>query len=140
MLVNLSQDKDSLKEKIEAEIGKPFDLVKREELGGIDSGLMEITFSSIDIFNLLILNEGMSTCSLEMRPDGIIIRFQAALETYALVIPYYKLKIYKGRAKEYSLYRDNYFIKVKADQQKTHDFMRKLRQFKAQHWTSAKPY
>src|SRR5699024_5757189 len=120
MLVNLSQDKDSLKEKIEAEIGKPFDLVKREELGGIDSGLMEITSSSIDIFNLLILNDGMSTCSLEMRPDGIIIRFQAALETYALVIPYYKLKIYKGRAKEYSLYRDNYFIKVKADQQKTH--------------------
>lgn len=140
MLINLSQDKDQLKQKIEEQIGKPFTLSEREELNGIDSGLLEITSSSIDIYNLLILNQGMSTCSIEMRPDGILIRFQAALETYALVVPYYKLKIYKGQAKEYSLYRDNYFIKVKADQQKTHDFMRKLRHFKAEHWSSAKPY
>lgn len=140
MLVNLSQDKDQLKQKIETEIGTPFGLSEREKIGGIDSGLMEITSSSIDIYNLLILNEGMSTCSVEMRPNGILIRFQAALETYALIIPYYKLKIYKGRAKEYSLYRDNYHIKVKADQPKIHDFMRKLRQYKAQHWTSIKPY
>lgn len=140
MLLNLSENNSAAKEKIEAEIGKPFDLKTREKLKGIDSGMLEITDSSIDIYNLLVLNEGMSTCSVEMRPDGIIVRFQAALENYGLVIPYYKLNIYKGRAREYSIYRDQYFIKVKADRQKVHDFMKKVRSYKAQHWTSAKPY
>ncbi len=140
MLVNLSTDPGTLKEKIEETVGPAFDLEQRKKLDGIDSGLLEITTSSIDIYNLLILNEGLSTCSVEMRPDGIIIRFQAALETYALIIPYYKLKIYKGKAKEYAFYMDNYHIKVKAARQKVHDFIRKIRHYKAQHWSSVKPY
>lgn len=140
MLVNLSKNPRSLKQKMEEAVGAAFNLEQRKELEGIDSGLLEITTSSIDIYNLLVLNKGMSTCSIEMRPDGIILRFQAALETYALVIPHYKLKIYKGKAKEYAFYMDNYYIKVKAEQQKVHDFIRKIRQYKAQHWSSVKPY
>jgi len=37
------------------------------------------------------------------------------LETYALVIPFYKLTIFKGDIGVYSVYMDDYFVKVKAD-------------------------
>ena len=47
-----------------------------------------------------------------MRPNGIIIGFRSLLESYGLIIPYWKLKIYKGKAEEYSLYCDKHFIKI----------------------------
>jgi hypothetical protein len=43
-----------------------------------------------------------------------------------LVIPYYKLKIYKGKAEEYSLYMDHYFIKVLADKKGIHQYFKKV--------------
>ena len=46
--------------------------------------------------------------------------------TYGLVIPYYKLKIYKGRAEEYSIYKDNSTIKVAAKNKSTHAFFKKI--------------
>jgi hypothetical protein len=67
---------------------------------------------------------------VEIRQNGIIVRFRSLLETYALPIPYYKLTIYKGRAQEYSIHRDNYFIKVKADHKRVHKFFDKLSQLK----------
>lgn len=140
MLVNLSELNPEVKEKIDAEVGKPFDLEKRKELGGIDSGKLIINSCSIDIYNLIILDPGIKTCNIELRPDGIVLRFQVGLDNYALVIPYYKLKVYKGKAREYSIYRDQYFIKVEADRQEVHDFMKKLRLCKAEHWTSSNFY
>lgn len=140
MLVNLSGLNPEVKDKIDAEVGKPFDLEKRKELGGIDSGKLIINSCSIDIYNLIILDPGIKTCNVEIRPDGIIVRFQVGLDSYALVIPYYKLKVYKGKAREYSIYKDQYFIKVEADRQEVHDFMKKIRNCKAEHWTSSNFY
>lgn len=137
MLLNLSNNPKETKEKITKEIGKIYDLKTRQNLGGVNSGKLIITKGSIDIFNLLILNKGLSTCNIEIRPDGIIIRFQAALETYALVIPFYKLRVYKGQAEEYTLFRDNQNIKVKADRPEIHDFMKKIRHCKSEHWSSS---
>jgi len=132
MLVNVSYNDPSLTERIDEEVGKPFTLKERFKLGGIGSPKLFITSCSIDIHNLLILDNNLNTCNIEIRPTGIIIRFRSLLETFALVIPFYKLKIYKGQAREYSLYRDHYFIKVKADE-KVHSFMRKLIDYKSDH-------
>ena len=79
---------------------------------GVGSPQMNITQASIDIHNLLVLDHNRNTCNIELRPKGIIVRFRSLLETYALIIPYYKLNIYKGKADEYSVYKDQYFIKV----------------------------
>ena len=62
-----------------------------------------INSASIDIHNLLILDQNINTCNIELRPKGIIVRFRSLLETYGLIIPYYKLKIYKGKSQEYSI-------------------------------------
>ena len=115
MLLNISYNDEEVKKKIEKTVGKPFSLQKRWKIGGIGSPKLLIDSSSLDISNLLILDQNIDQCNIELRPKGIIVRFRSLLETYGLIIPYYKLKIYKGKANIYSIYRDNYFIKVISD-------------------------
>ncbi|TQD34866.1 hypothetical protein [Haloflavibacter putidus] len=139
MLVNVSYNKPKLKNEINEAVGKAFSFKERLKLNGIGSGKLFITSSSISIHNLLILDSYLNTCGIELRPDGIIVSFRSLLETYALVIPYYKLNLYKGGASEYGIYRDHHFIKVKADRNSVHKFFKKLQNCKAQHWSSEQP-
>ena len=130
MLLNVSYNNPDIKEKIDHEVGKTLTLVDRFKLKGSGSPRLIITSVSIDIHNLLILDNNRNTCNIEIRPNGIIVRFRSILETYALVIPFWKLKIYKGKAQEYSIYRDHYFIKVEAKDQNVHHFFKKLIAYK----------
>ncbi|MEP2058267.1 MAG: hypothetical protein ABJJ05_10705 [Maribacter litoralis] len=131
MLVNVSYNNKSVSKKIDAEVGKPFTLKERWALGGIGSPKLIITETSIDIRNLLILDNNRNTCNIEMRPKGIIVGFRSLLESYALVIPYYKLSIYKGQASVYSIYKDQYFIKVESDTKAVQKFLKKIMDYKA---------
>ena len=131
MLLNVSYNEPKVKEKIETAVGKPFSLRERWAKGGIGSSKLVITQTSIDIHNLLVLDNNRNTCNIELRPKGIILRFRSILETYALVIPYYKLTLYKGKAKEYSIYKDKQFVKVAADTKATFNFFSKLSAEKA---------
>ena len=124
MLLNVSYNNPDIKEKIDREVGKTLTLVDRFKLKGSGSPRLIITTVSIDIHNLLILDNNRNTCNIEIRPNGIIVRFRSILETYALVIPFWKLKIYKGKAEEYSIYRDHYFIKVEAKDDNVHKFFK----------------
>ena len=133
MLINLSKAFSEKKEIIREKVGPPFSLDERKKLHGTFLKNLQISAASIDLYNLLVLNEGPGFCNLEMRPKGLIITFKAKADTYALIIPYYKLKIYKGRAEEYSFYKDNNFIKIRAGatDSEIHEFIRKIRDFKA---------
>lgn len=130
MLLNISYNQPKIRDKIHEEVGKTFTLMERFKLNGIGSPKLLITSSSIDIYNLLVLDNNANVCNIEMRPNGIIVMFRSLLETYALVIPYYKLKIYKGKAEEYSIYMDHYFIKVKAGTPAIHKYMLKIIDYK----------
>jgi len=103
-------------------------------MGGIGSPKLIITDASIEIGNLLNLDNNRNVCNIEMRPKGIIIGFRSGLNPYALIIPYHKLSIYKGQAEEYSIYRDAYFVKIQARSKDTdvHRFMKKLLKAKAE--------
>jgi len=131
MLLNVSYSNKKTTEKIDAEVGKPFTLKERWKMAGIGSPKLEITEASIEIRNLLILDNNADCCNIEMRPKGIIVGFRSLLESYALVIPYYKLTIYKGDFAVYSIYRDNYFVKVKSDTKAIQKFFKKLLDHKA---------
>jgi hypothetical protein len=126
MLLNVSYNRPKIKAQIDESVGKAFTLMDRIKMGGIGSGKLFINSSSVQIHNLLILDSYVNTCSIEMRPKGILLSFRSILETYALIIPYHKLKIYKGESQQYSIYMDNYFVKVKADQKRIHQFMKKV--------------
>lgn len=130
MLLNISNNQPKVRDKINAEVGVTFTLLERFKLNGTGSPRLQITSSSIDIYNLLVLDSNTNVCNIEMRPKGIIVMFRSLLDTYALVVPYYKLKIYKGRAEEYSIYKDHYFIKVKAESPQVHKYMMKIIDYK----------
>ena len=128
MLINYSQKNTETKKKIEHLVGPDFTLVERFKMLGVHSPKMRIIKASIGINNLLILDCNENTCNIKLRPKGIIIEFQKRLETYILVIPYYKLSIYKGDLNAYTFFKDHYFIKILATDydQKIHDFVLKI--------------
>ena len=128
MLVNVSYNNKQIDQKITQQVGKPYSLIERFKLKGIGSPKLIITKTSIQIHNLLILDNNRNQCNIEMRPNGIIVGFRSLLESYALVIPYYKLVLYKGKAEEYSIYKDDYFIKIQArtKDKEIHRFVQKI--------------
>ena len=131
MLVNVSYNNKKVTRKVDEVVGKPFTLKKRWAMNGIGSPKLFITQTSVEIQNLLILDNTTNSCNIEMRPHGIIVRFRSLLETFALVIPYYKLTVYKGDFAIYSIYRDHHFIKVKSDTKAIQKYFRKFLDYKA---------
>lgn len=131
MLLNISYNRPGIKSKIDEAVGKPFTLLERVKLKGTGSPRLPITSTSIDIYNLLILDNNRNVCSVEMRKNGIIVMFRSLLETYALVIPFFKLNLYKGKAEEYSIYKDHHFIKVEAKTPGVHKFFKKILDYKS---------
>ncbi|MET6989849.1 hypothetical protein [Sediminicola arcticus] len=130
MLVNVSYNNKEITRKVDEEVGKPFTLKERFNLNGIGSPKLFITASSSGIRDLLLLDNNLDSCNIEMRPKGIILRFRSLLETFALVIPYYKLTIYKGDFAVYSIYRDHHFIKVRSDTKAIQKYFRKMLDYK----------
>lgn len=131
MLLNVSYSSKDITKKIDETIGKPIPIKERFAMGGIGSPKLFITEASLDIYNLLVLDNSTNSCNIEIRPNGIIVRFRARLETYGLIIPYYKLNVYKGDIGIYSIYMDHYFIKVKSDTKAIQRFFRKLMDHRA---------
>jgi hypothetical protein len=131
MLVNVSYNNKEINRKIDETVGKPFTLKERWKMDGIGSPKLFITQTSIEIHNLLILDINTNVCNIEIRPKGIIVGFRSRLDSYALIIPFYKLTIYKGDFAVYSIYRDHYFIKVKSDTKAIQKFFIKLLNYKA---------
>ena len=118
MLKNISYNNPSLQEEINLLVGKPYTLIQRIKLKGIGLGRQQITQSSPEIHALLNLDNNTNTCTLEIRPKGIIVHFRSILETYGWVIPFYKLSIYKSDAISYSLHADQHRIIMRCDQHK----------------------
>ncbi len=128
MLLNVSYNDKEITRKIDAELGKPFTLRERIKMRGIGSPKLILNETSIQISNLMNLDNNRNVCNIELRPLGIIVGFRSNLNSYALIIPYYKLVVYKGKAEEYSIYKDNYFFKIEAKtkDKQVHNFIKKM--------------
>ncbi|MGI9547595.1 MAG: hypothetical protein ACR2MM_10185 [Flavobacteriaceae bacterium] len=131
MLVNVSYNNREITGKIDQAVGKPFTLRQRWAMGGIGSPKLYIRASSVEIRNLLVLDNNLDTCNIELRPKGIVLRFRSLLETYALVIPFYKLSVYKGELAVYSIHRDHHFVRLKADTKAIQKYFKKMLDYKA---------
>ena len=126
MIKNLSYNSKKNRTILFEIVGRAFSLIERIRLKGIGSGKLIIIDASEEIIELLKLDNNINYCNIELRTNGIIIRFRSLLETYGLIIPYYKLVIYKGESNIYSFYKDNYYIKFMADNKKTSLFVKKI--------------
>lgn len=130
MLRNISYNNLKIRSEINHLVGSPFTILKRIKIGGVGSPKYIISQTDSKINNLLNLDNNINQCNIEIRPKGIIICFRSLLETYALTIPFYKLKMFKGKSNEYSIYKDEYFIKVVAKKNNEHEFIKKINKFK----------
>ena len=133
MLKNLSYNCKKTKDLLIDRVGKPLTLFERLKIGGNGSDKLIITDASNDIIELLKLDNNINQCNIEIRSNGIILRFRSLLETYGLVIPFYKMVIYKGEKKIYSIYIDNQYVKFLADKKSIHSFIKKISRLKSEY-------
>ena len=131
MLKNISYNNQKIIDEINDYVGKPYTILQRLKIGGIGSSKLIVNSADSIIENLLNLDNNLNYCNIEIRPKGIIIHFKSLLEIYGLIVPFYKLKIFKGKANEYSIYIDNFFIKVNANKKTEHDFFKKILRLRA---------
>lgn len=132
MLFNVSYRDPKQEQVITALVGKPFSLRMRVKLAGIGSPKLQIVSSSPKIANLLLLDNNVDVCNIEIRPKGIIVRFRSLLETYALVIPFYKLTVFKGKSTTYTLHSEGQKMEIQANKN-THAFFSKIMGLKAKY-------
>ena len=131
MLKNVSYKNEKQQNEINEFVGKPFSLLERLKQNGIGSGKLIIIKASKEIENLLILDQNINQCNIERRPKGIIIYFRVLLETYALIIPYYKLVIFKVDTDVYTFHIDHRMVKIKLNNKKDHEFIKNILDKKA---------
>lgn len=112
MLLNVSYNNRKIDRQITEAVGASFGWRDRFRLGGIGSPRMSIIGASMNIQELLNLDQNMNVCNIELRPGGIIVRFRSILETYALIVPYHKLVLFKGEWNSFSIHCDGNLIKV----------------------------
>ena len=130
MLRNISYNNAKIKSEINNLLGHPFTILNRIKLGGIGSPKYIILQTDSKINNLLNLDNNTNQCNIELRPKGIIISFRSLLETFALIVPFYKLKLFKGQSNVYSIYIDEYFIKIFVKKKNEHEFIKKISKLK----------
>ena len=128
---NVSYNNKAQRESIDMLVGKPFTLVNRLKLGGVGSPKLHVVSSSKEIDSLFVLDHNDNTCNIELRPNGIILRFRSLLETYGLIIPYYKLTIFKGTGEAYSIHMEHHKVGISAKSKNVRDFFKKIQQQKA---------
>ena len=126
MLLNISYNSDKNKELILSLVGKPYNIWSLIKIGKIGSPRLQIISASKEISKLLSYDNNIDWCNIELRPKGVIIRFRSLLETYGLIIPYYKLTLFKSDSNEYSFYCDTIKIKVLAKTKNSIDFIKKI--------------
>lgn len=133
MLVNTSYNDKKINNTINDLVGNPFGLMDNFKLNGIGSPRLDISKTSEEIATLLSYDNNRNSCNIELRPKGIIIRFRSLLESYSLMIPFYKLVIFKP-GNSFTFHIDHHFISIDAssNQKKINVFIEKLNQLKAE--------
>ncbi len=136
MLHNVSYNNPEIKKVIDHELGQPYSFLARIKMGGIGSPRLPIIKACDEINELLVLDNNRNVCNIELRPKGIIVGFRSLLESYAFTIPFYKLSVYKGDSQKYTLYRDQHFVQVLANERSAHVFLKRIISQKAAYLTS----
>ncbi len=130
MLFNISHNDKKIKEAINDLVGNSFGIIENIKMKGTGSPGMIIVKASQEIGAVLNKNNAIKYANIELRPNGIIIGFQSQLEVYALVIPFYKLVIFKpGNTMTFHI--DHHFISIDISK-KTDKFMKFLEKIENQ--------
>ena len=131
MLVNTSYNDKKVNQEIDTLVGTPFSFFERIKMSGVGSPQMRIRTASKEILSLLNKNTNRNVANIELRPKGIIVRFNSRLENYALVIPYFKLSLFKGKKDSSAVFCDQHKITFEVYNKQVSNFMKRLLSEKA---------
>jgi hypothetical protein len=134
MLYNTSYNDKKINAEIDEKVGKAFGIFDNFKLKGIGSPKLDILKASKEITTLLSYDNNRNFCNIELRPNGIIIRFRSLLETFSLIIPFYKLVLYKP-GNNHTFYIDHHYITVNTppNNKGIRTFIDKIIQYKIDH-------
>lgn len=136
MLVNTSYNDKKINQEIDTLVGAPFSFFERIKMGGVGSPQMRIRTASKEILSLLNKNTNRDIANIELRPKGIIVRFHSRLENYALVIPYFKLTLFKGEKDSSAVFCDQHKITFEIYNKEVSNFIKRLLSEKAKQTSS----
>ena len=139
MLKNLSYKDPQIEKQINSLVGEEFSLMKKLKLKGAGSRKLYIKKCDNEIYDLLRNDYELSVCNIEIRPKGIIIYIKSNLETYGLIIPYYKLVIFKVGDEDYTINADTNFLKIRVRNRSDQSFMKKVNSQKAIYLSDENP-
>ena len=115
----MPEDKVAL---INEKVGESYSLVQRIKMGGAGSHRMVIEEYSPNFRSILTRNNSTDYCSIELRPNGIIVHIHKRLNSYSWLVPYHLMSIYKS--KTFSIHAAGDFLKLRLD--KNYDVNKKL--------------
>jgi hypothetical protein len=132
MIVNISYHTLELKQLISETVGGSFSMLTRFKLKGIGSQRYRVAEASEQLWLLFGRDNAGNFCNIELRKQGIIIRFRSKQETFGWLIPYRKLTIYKSGS-NFSVYDGKEKIRLQAahNAKLNGSFIRKLISVKA---------
>ena len=135
MIKNISYNYREVNEEITGTVGKSYSFLKRLKLGG--SGSQRYVFIEA-VKDIEILYEGDNKtrfCNIELREKGIILHFRARQETYAWVVPYHLMSLFKSDD-SFSIFAGAEFVRLKAahNAKLNHSFVKKILDLKAEHF------
>lgn len=136
VLVNTSYNDKKINQEIDTLVGAPFGFFERIKIGGVGSPQMRIRTASKEILSLLNKNTNRDIANIELRPKGIIVRFHSRLENYALVIPYFKLNLFKGEKDSSAVFCDQHKITFEIYNKEVSNFIKRLLSEKAKQTSS----
>ncbi|MFK7756270.1 MAG: hypothetical protein AB8B53_04985 [Flavobacteriales bacterium] len=126
MLRNVSYNDPKIKREIRKAVGESYSWAERLKCGGTGSPKLKVLMASREIAERLEKDNYSNNCNIEICYQGIIIRFRSILETYGLIIPFYKLSLFKSDADSYSIFSGKHKVVVAADNPKVHAFFKRL--------------
>jgi hypothetical protein len=112
MIKNISFNNKDAKDEINSVVGDSYSWFDRIKMGGNGSPRFKVILASEKIKKLLGSNRANYYCTIELRPKGIIVNFGTKHKSYAWVIPYHQLSLYKS-GDSYSFYGRKEFIRIK---------------------------
>jgi hypothetical protein len=125
-----------VRQEIAAVAGSSISFFKRLKMGGNGSQRLVIIEAFKELEELIDVDNRSRFCNIELRENGIILHFRSRLESFAWVVPFHILSLFKSDD-SLSIYSGSEFVRVKAAHNSllNQKFINKILEMKAQKFT-----
>jgi len=132
MLFNTTENSNEVQEIIDDCLGRPFSFFQSLKLKGVFSKKLMVQSVSKKFNKMLNKVSDISSSTIELRPNGIVIYLKKKNEHYTWAIPYKQLLI--NRSPRFRIYAQGGFIEFRNNEkfQKNNKFISKMIQLKTE--------